>query len=177
MVSSVKDVSQSAGPSSRLAAAEGSVEATLADLRDSVTSIAKEIAAIAEKRTRGARDAAEAGASELRKTIRRQPALAMAVAVGAGAIFAFAVVPRFSHKPITSRRWKDWMPPVTRADLYDMADNIQRSVSRAAHSIPAVTPAFERLVDAITRTDPTASMSSVLEKASSWFQKLQARAT
>jgi hypothetical protein len=180
MISPVKEVSYGAGVSSRLAAAESSAEATFAELRDRVSSIAKEIAAIAEKRTRSTRDAAmettEAGALELRKTIRRQPALAMAVAVGAGAIFALAIVPRFNHKPITSRRWDGWMPPVTRADLYEVADNIQRSVSRAAHAMPAVTPTFERLIDAITRTDPSASMSSVVEKASSWFQKLQARA-
>lgn len=174
MVSPVKEVASNAGASSRLAAAESSADATLAELRDSVASLAKDIAAIAEARTRGVRDAAmgtaEAGASELRKTIRRQPVVAVAVALGAGAILALALTPRSGRRPRTSR-WE-----VTRADLYDMADTIQRSVSRGAQSIPSLTPAFERLVDAITRGDASASVSSVVEKASSWFQKLRSRA-
>lgn len=179
MVSPVKEVASNAGASSRAAAAESSADATLAELRDSVASLAKDIAAIAEKRTRGARDAAtgaaEASAAELRKTIRRQPIVAMAVAVGAGAIIALALTPRSSRRASTSR-WVGWVPPVTRADLYDLADNIQRSVSRGALSMPSMTPAFERLVDAILRTDPSGSMNSVVEKASSWFQKLRSRA-
>ncbi len=174
MVSPMKEVSQSTSAPSRLAAVGGSAEATLAELRASVASLAKDIAVITEKRTRGARDAAWAGASEVRKAIRRQPAVAVGVAVGAGAIIALALTPRSSRKP--SSGWDRWTPPVTRADLYEVADNIQRSVSRAAHAMPAVTPTFERLIDAILRTDPSASMSSVAEKASSWFQKLQARA-
>jgi len=180
MVSPVKGAAPNAVASSRLAAAESGAEATLAELRESVTSIAKDIASIAEKRTRAARETAfetaEAGASELRKSIRRQPAVAMAVAVGAGAILALAIVPRSSSPTRRTSRWEGWMPPVTRADLYDMADNIQRSLSGGAQSIPSMTPTFERLVEAITRTDPSASVNSVVEKASSWFQKLQARA-
>lgn len=178
MVSPVKEVAPNARASSRLAAAQSSAEATLAELRDSVTSIAKDVASIAEKRARAARgavsDTAEAGASELRKTIRRQPVVAMAVAVGAGAIIALVLTPRSSRR---TSRWEGWMPPVTRADLYDVADNIQRSLSRGAQSMPAVTPTFERLIEAITRADPSASMNSIVEKASSWFQKLQSRAT
>ena len=57
-----------------------------------------------------------------------------------------------------------------------MADNIQRSLSRAAHSVAApVTPAFERMVDALSRAD-TSSVSSIIEKAGSWFQKAQDKA-
>lgn len=174
MVSPVKEVAPNARASSRLAAAQSSAEATLAELRDSVTSIAKDVASIAEKRTRAARgavsDTAEAGASELRRSIRRQPVVAMAVAVGAGAIIALVLTPRSSRRPRASR-WEG-----TRADLYDVADTIQRSLSRGAQSMPAVIPTFERLIEAITRADPSASMNSVVEKASSWFQKLQDKA-
>jgi hypothetical protein len=57
-----------------------------------------------------------------------------------------------------------------------LADNIQRSVSRAAHSAAApVTPAFERMVDALSRTD-TSSFNSFLDRAGSWFQKAQDKA-
>ncbi len=65
------------------------------------------------------------------------------------------------------------MPPVTRTDLYDLVDNIQRSVSRGAQAMPSMTPAFERFVEAITKADPSASMNSVVEKAGSWLQKLR----
>ena len=84
---------------------------------------------------------------------------------------------RASAVPRSSSRWDSWTPNITRSDLYDFADNIQRSVSRAAHSASApITPAFERLVDAITRTDPSASMDTIIDKASGWFQKAQDKA-
>jgi hypothetical protein len=174
MVSPVKEFSSAAR------SAQETAETTLAEMRDSVAALAKEVADIAERRTRAARqtavDTAEAGASELRRTIRRQPVVAMAVAAAAGAVLALAVVPRFSRSVSTSR-WDSWTPNITRSDLYDFADNIQRSVSRAAQSASApITPAFERLVEAITRTDPSASMNTIVEKASSWFQKAQDKA-
>lgn len=174
MVSPVKDFSLAAR------SAQDTAETTLAEMRDSVAALAKEVADIAERRTRAARqtavDTAEAGASELRRSIRRQPVLAMAVAAAAGAVLALVVVPRFS-RPSRTSRWDSWTPNITRSDLYDFADNIQRSVSRAAQSASApITPAFERLVEAITRTDPSASMNTIVEKASSWFQKAQDKA-
>jgi len=174
MISPVKEFSSVAR------SAQESAEPTLTEMRDSVTALAKEVADLAERRTRAARqsamDTAEAGASELRRTIRRQPVVAMAVAVAAGAVLALAVVPRFS-RPASTSRWDRWTPNITRSDLYDFADNIQRSVSRAAQSASApITPAFERLVDAITRTNPSASMDTIIEKASGWFQKAQEKA-
>ncbi len=173
MVSPLKEFT----PAAR--SAQETAESTLAELRDSVAALAKEVASIAEKRTRAARegavDAAEAGAAEVRRSIRRQPVVAMAVAAAAGAVLALAIMPRFS-RATPATRWDRWTPNVTRADLYDMADNIQRSVSRAASSAAApITPAFERFVDALSRTD-TSSMNSIIEKASGWFQKAQDKA-
>lgn len=172
MASPVKEVSSSSHEPQDEAAA------TLSELRDSVTAIAKEVAAIAERRARvageTAKDAAEAGVAELRHSIQRQPVLAVAVAAAAGALLALAVVPRASRRPAS--RWDRWTPNVTRADLYDLADNIQRSVSRAAGAAAApVTPAFERMVEALSRAD-TSSMNSLVEKMSGWFQKAQEKA-
>ena len=158
-------------------------EDTLAELRDSVTAIAKEVAEIAEKRTRAMRetvvDGAETGATEVRRAIRRQPAIAMGVAIAAGAAIALLVVPRFS-RPTPASRWGErvdrWTPNVTRADLYDMADNIQRSVSRAATAATApVAPAFERMVDALSKADSSA-VTSLIDKAGGWFGKVQEKA-
>lgn len=173
MVSPLKDV----GAAAR--SAQDSTEAALAELRDAVAVIAKEVTDIAERRTRAAReaavDAAEAGTAELRRTIRRQPVLAMAVAAAAGAALALLIVPRL-HRSSPASRWDRWTPGVTRADLYDLADTIQRSVSRAANSAAApITPAFERMVDALSRAD-TSAVNSVIEKASGWWQKAQERA-
>jgi hypothetical protein len=169
----MKDVSSAAR------SVQDTAETTIAELRDSVAALAKDVASIAERRTRAARETAvetaEAGAAELRRTIRRQPAVSMAVAAAAGAVVALLVVPRFGRATPTSR-WDRWTPNVTRADLYDLADNIQRSVSRAAHSAAApVTPAFERMVDALNRTD-SSSFNSILEKAGTWFQRAQDKA-
>lgn len=152
-------------------------ESTLAELRASLASIAKEVADVAERRTRvvreGTVEAAEAGAAELRKTIRKQPAVSMFVAAAAGAIIALAVVPRF-RAPAAHRR--SWTPNITRSDLYDLADNIQRSVSRAATAAAApVTPAFERMVDALSRTDASA-VNGLVEKLGGWLHKAQDKA-
>lgn len=173
MVSPAKEVGSAAR------SAQNSAEATLTELRDAVSAIAKEVADIAERRTRAARqsaaETAEVGAVELRRTIRRQPVLAMAVAAAAGAALALLIVPR-AHRSSPAPRWDRWTPNLTRADLYDLADTIQRSVSRAANSAAApITPAFERMVDAMSRAD-TSAVNSIIEKASTWFQKAQEKA-
>src|SRR5215813_7275453 len=91
MVSPVKEVS------SAVRTAQDTAETTIAELRDAVASLAKDVATIAEKRTRavreGAADAADAGTKELRRQIRRQPAVSMAVAAAGGAILALLIVP------------------------------------------------------------------------------------
>jgi hypothetical protein len=151
-------------------------DSTLADLRKSVTAISEELATIAERRTRALREGTEAGAAELRKSIRRQPVVAMGVAAVAGALLALAVVPRFGARPPRSR-FDGWMshmphmPQVTRADLHDFADNIQRQVSRAATSVP-FSSSVERLVDALSKIEPGTSMNSVVDKLGSWLRRI-----
>jgi ElaB/YqjD/DUF883 family membrane-anchored ribosome-binding protein len=153
--------------------------ATLAELRARVNEIAKDLSDVAEKRTRAARQQVEAGAETVRGTIRSQPVVSMGVAAVAGALLAVLVVPR-SRSSRTRDGWAAWAPsmPVSRADLYDVADSLQRSVSRAAHaaqSVP-VSSSLERFVDAISRVEPNASLNSALEKAGGWFRKAQDRA-
>lgn len=160
-----------------LRSGEASDEQTmLADLRKSVNAIASDLADLAEKRGRAVRETAEAGTSMLRKSIRRQPELAMGVAVLGGALLALLVVPRFgrSHAPSrwSAANWSNWASPVTRADLQDFADSMQRTVTRAASAVP-VTPAFERFVDALSRIEAKDTFNSVLDKAQSWFQRIK----
>jgi ElaB/YqjD/DUF883 family membrane-anchored ribosome-binding protein len=171
MTAHVKDVTTDRASQSPA----GNDQTTLAELRKSVTEIANEVAKIAEKRGAEVRDAAQAGTSEVRRAIRRQPVIAMGVAAAVGAILAIALVPRWGGRTSTSRwpnasRWEGYIPQVTRADLYDMADNIQRSVSRA--SAP-VTSSFERLVDVFSKIDSKETINDVVEKAGSWFQKMK----
>lgn len=175
MISSVKDL-----PSDTNTAGATHEAHSLAELRASVNEIAKDLSEVAERRTRAARQQAEAGAEALRGTIRQQPVIAMGVAVAAGALLALLVVPR-SQPSRRASGWSDWAPsmPVTRADLHDVADSIQRSVSRAANSVQSVpvSASLERFVDAISRVEPNASFNSALEKAGGWFQKMQSRAS
>ena len=179
MIAPVKDLS-----SNTAAPSTSSEAATLAELRATVNEIARELSDVAEKRTRAAREHAEAGAQALRGTIRSQPVIAMGVAAVAGALLAVMVVPRSrlssNHNSWGRDNWAGWTPsmPVSRADLYDVADGIQRSVSRAANaaqSIP-VSSSLERFVDAISRIEPNVSLNSALEKAGGWFRKAQDRA-
>ncbi len=164
MTAQVKDVTASHGSQPKAEA-----ETTLAELRKSVTEITGEVAKIAEKRSRAVKDAAQAGTSELRRTIRRQPVIAMGVATLAGALLALAVVPRWSTSR-TPSRWEAWVPNVTRADLQDVADSIQRSVTRAVSAAPGAS-SLERLVDAVTKIESKETLNDMLQKASSWFQR------
>ena len=175
MVSPVKDISSAAR------SVQDSAESTLADLRDQVTQLAKEVSSIAERRTRAiARNGCRYGRS---RRFGAAPYHSPSAghrhggSGGAGAVLALLVMPRFSRPSSPASRWDSWTPNITRADLHDFADNISRSVSRAAHSGTAsITPAFERLVDALSRVDTGSSMSSLVDKASGWFQKAQDKA-
>jgi ElaB/YqjD/DUF883 family membrane-anchored ribosome-binding protein len=176
MVSPVKDVRRevSSFPSS------SSDEWTLEEMRERVASIADDLKKVVEARTEAAKEQAQDGVRALRKGIRRQPALAMGIATAAGAVLALIAVPRFGRRTPVSR-WDAWMPSmpsmpaITRADLYDFAHTMQNSASRAVNSVP-LTSSLERLVDAVSKVEPNASLTSAIEKASTWFQKMRAAA-
>jgi len=175
MVSPVKEFGSAKENGAQGHSDEGVSVEMLAELRDSVASLAKEVATIAERRAIAARDMAAAGADEVSGMIRRQPEFAMAVAVAAGAIVALLVVPRANRA--RSSRFERWLPHVTRADLQDMVDNIQRSVSRAASSATApVAPTFERLLEGLAGIDSSSSVGSAFDKFGGWLQKAQAKA-
>ena len=149
---------------------------TLDELRGSVASIADDLKKVVETRGRAAKEQAQDGVKALRKGVRKQPALAMAIATAVGAVIAVVAVPRFGRRAPVSR-WDAWvpsmpsMPAVTRADLYDFAHNMQNSALRAANSVP-LTSSLERLVDAVSKVEPGASLTSAIEKASGWIQKM-----
>jgi hypothetical protein len=181
MVTPVNDLTRDtkSGTAGRSGAGGEPDESTLAELRKSVNALAEELAQIAEKRGRQVKEQAEAGVTEVRKAIRRQPALAMGCAALAGAVLAILLVPSRPSRPAsrwTVPRWDSWapgwMPSLTRADLYDAMDSVQRSVSRAASAAPGT---FERLLEAITRVDPQASFGSTVEKAGSWLERMQSK--
>jgi ElaB/YqjD/DUF883 family membrane-anchored ribosome-binding protein len=146
---------------------------TLDELRGSVASIADDLKKVVETRGQAAKEQAQDGVKALRKGVRKQPALAMAIATAVGAVIAVVAVPRFGRRAPVSR-WDAWvpsMPAVTRADLYDFAHNMQNSALRAANSVP-LTSSLERLVDAVSKVEPGASLTSAIEKASGWIQKM-----
>lgn len=172
MTAHVKDALADRGRLSEV----GKNETTLAELRKSVTEIANEVAKIAEKRGQAVKDAAQAGTSEVRRAIRRQPVLAIGIAAAAGAILALTLVPRWGGSSTNASRWANashwegYIPQVTRADLYDMAENIQRSVSRASAPVAS---SFERLVDAFSKIESKETINNVVDKAGSWFQNMK----
>lgn len=168
MIAQVKDELADRGRLSQV----GKDETTLVELRKSVTEIANEVSKIAEKRGQAVKEAAQAGTLELRRSIRHQPVLAMGLAAAAGAILAIAVVPR-ANRERNASRWDGWVPSVSRADIYDVADSLQRSVSRAVNGVP-VTSSLERLVEAVAKVDGNAGVTSALEKIGAWLQKAPA---
>ena len=65
------------------------------------------------------------------------------------------------------------MPSISRADLYEFADAIQRKTVQAANSAP-FTSSLERLADAISKVEPSA-LSSAFGKISDLIQKARTR--
>jgi ElaB/YqjD/DUF883 family membrane-anchored ribosome-binding protein len=169
MVSPVQEVRKDAPSSS-------SNDWTLDELRTSVASIAEDLKKVVEARGQAAKEQAQDGVKALRKSIRKQPGLAMAIATAAGAALVVIAVPRFGRRPAS--RWDKWvpaMPSITRADLHEFADSVQRSAMRAANSVP-LTSSLERLVDAVSKVEPSASLTSAIEKAGNWIQKMRTAA-
>jgi ElaB/YqjD/DUF883 family membrane-anchored ribosome-binding protein len=170
MVSPVQEVRKDTPSSS-------SDDWTLDELRSSVASIADDLKKVVEARGQAAKEQAQDSVKALRKGIRRQPAVAMAIATAAGAVLAVIAVPRFARRAPVSR-WDAWvpsmptMPAVTRADLYDFVHNMQNSALRAANSVP-LTSSLERLVDAVSKVEPSASLTSAIEKVGGWLQKMR----
>jgi ElaB/YqjD/DUF883 family membrane-anchored ribosome-binding protein len=154
--------------------AHGGDASLLAELRQTVSAIEEELSAVIEKRSRALKEGTKAGANSLRQTIRRQPVVSIGVATLAGAFVALLTVPRISRAHGASR-WEGWVPHVTRADLYDVADNLQRSLARATGTVPFAS-SFERLVGALAKTESKESLNQMLEKAGSWIQRMRSPA-
>jgi ElaB/YqjD/DUF883 family membrane-anchored ribosome-binding protein len=167
---------------SKVSAPQSSVKreamSEIAELRRTVQDLAEQLASVAERRGRAFKEGAEDGVEAVRSSIRRQPAVAVGVAVLAGALLAVLVVPRGSHRRAASRRenWmpSNWAPSISRADLYDVADNIKRSVSRATGNVPS---SIERLVDSVTHMESPQAMNDMLQKIGAWFQKAKSSAS
>ena len=145
-------------------------EGIFAELRESVASIADELKQLAEGRARAAKEYGEEGVQNLRKAIHRQPALAMGIALVAGAALALVAVPSGGRRSsYRSGGWMPSIPSISRADLYEFADAIQRKAVQATHSVP-VTSSLERLADAVSKLEPSA-LSSAFGKLSDLIQK------
>jgi len=145
----------------------GSAETTLAELRNRVSEIADDLAQVAERRAGDVKQAAQAGTSEVRRTIRRQPLISMGVAALTGAVLAVLLAPRFGRSQEGSR-WADWSP-VTRADLHGMADSLQRSMAQSMNSIP-MTSVLERLAQGLAKVDSNVGVTSALDKIGAWLE-------
>ena len=140
------------------------------ELRDSIASIAGDLKDVAEARGRAAKEHAGEGVETLRNAIRRQPAVAMSLALLVGAALAMIAAPSFGRQ--IPARWAGWVPSISRADLYDVAEQVQRGAMRAASSVP-VASWLERLADVVSRIEPSTSLNSAIEKIGSWFEKLR----
>src|SRR5690349_20942743 len=92
------------------------------ELRDSIASIAGDLKNVVEARGRAAKEHAGEGVESLRSAIRRQPALAMGLALLAGAALAIIAVPSFGRQ--RPARWAGWVPSISRADLHDIAEQV-----------------------------------------------------
>ena len=145
---------------------------TFEELGESIASIADDLKHVAEARTRAAKEQAQDSAAALRRGIRQEPFLAIAIAAAAGAALAVAAMPRSRRSFSRWDAWRPSMPPITRADLYDLADSVQRSATRAANSVP-LSSSLERLLEALSKAEPGAPLTAIVEKAGGLIQRLR----
>jgi hypothetical protein len=148
--------------------------AEYAELRRELSMIASNVGIIIETRAaeakRMASDAAEAGLDSTRATIREYPVASIAVATILGAAIAISLSP--PRRPSFAARMGNYMPEVSRADLNDMASQLQRSASHAVRG-SSLSSAFERVVDSVSSIDPKSSLTPALEKAGAWLSSLR----
>ena len=103
----------------------------------------------------------------------------MAVAAAAGAVLALVLMPRFSRPVNTGSRWDSWTPNITRAGSLmisptTFALRFARGPLRHRVDHPGLRAPGRR---AMTRIDHWRSQwSSLVDKASGWFQKAQDKA-
>ena len=145
---------------------------TFEELRTGIASVANELKEIAEARGRGVQEQSEEGVETLRQAIRREPALAVGIALLAGAALAIVAVPSPGCR--ASSRWTDRrpsVPSVSRYDLVELADHIQRNVVQAANSVP-FSSSLGRLADALTKLEPS-SVGSAIEMFGGWLQQIR----
>jgi ElaB/YqjD/DUF883 family membrane-anchored ribosome-binding protein len=147
----------------------------LAELRRELSMIASNVSIIIETRAAKAKqlatDAAQASVDTTRDTIRDYPVTSIAIATILGAAIAVALTPAPRRTSFASR-FGNMMPEVTRADLNDMARQLQRSASHAVQGT-SLASAFERVVDSVSSIDPKSSLTPALEKAGVWLSSLR----
>ena len=148
--------------------------AEYAELRRELAMITSNVGIIIETRAAQAKqlatDAAEASLETTRDTIRDYPVTSIAVATLLGAAIAIALSP--PRRPSLAARMGNYVPDVTRADLNDMARQLQRSASHAVRG-SSLSSAFERVVDSVSSIDPKSSLTPALEKAGAWLGSLR----
>ena len=141
------------------------VRADLAALVDAVKKLAE---ARASQVKHAAIEGAEVGVDYARDTIRSHPIPAIAVAAVVGAAMAVALIPAARRPP--TARLGDWAPDITRANLGEMAQGLQRSAASTGSSLLSV---FERVVDSVSSIDPKSSLTPTIEKATAWLSSLR----
>lgn len=146
--------------------------ARLAEVRADLVTLVADVKRVVEARASQVKDAAidgaEAGVDFARDTIRSHPIPAIAIAAVVGAAIAVALTPAV-QKPRS--RLPDWAPDITRTNLGEMAQGLQRSASSTGSSLLS---AFERVVDSVSTIDPKSSLTPTLEKAGAWLSSLRA---
>lgn len=154
------------GPPGHVVASASSTP-SLEDLRKDVTALVETVRTVAERRARAVQEHADAGLMALRREVRRHPTAAVGLAALGGALLAIALVPRFEAKRTPRSAFA-----ATRADVYDLADEIQSSIRRAVQATGApLTASLNKVVDAVTSVDAKSSLTPLLERAMSWIER------
>jgi len=149
--------------------------AQIAELRKDLASLVAEVAQVVEARAMQAKDATveavDTGLGATRECIRSYPVASIATATVIGAALATLLVPSRPQRSGVARL-RAWAPDITRADLREMAGELQRTASRNLNG-SSLLPTFERVVDSVSSIDPKTTLTPALEKAGSWLSSLR----
>jgi ElaB/YqjD/DUF883 family membrane-anchored ribosome-binding protein len=127
-------------------------------LRAEFERVREEYGTMLQQRAEQVREAAASGVEFAQTTIRRHPIETLAAATAAGALVA-VLLTRPTHRAGYASRFGAMAGSgLSRADLSHFADRIGRSMK---HSAAPVMPAVERMMEAVTNFQPTASAGGI----------------
>ena len=141
-------------------------------LRSQISTLSSEVARIAAGRVEAAKRLALEGSDYAREAVDDYPFASLALAFGAGALLALAVVPPRRKSP----DWRHASVYRLRDDLTDYTKQMKRSI-RSSATGRGLMSNLERVADTVSSVDAKATIGPVWNRIVSWLEVAKDRAS